>query len=322
MTSPIDPGPEGALQDRGPLRHDAGDRTQPSGWWHGGPKRRWITERVARRPVVVALLTLGTFMGSPPRGTTLVALVVAGAMVVAAPWVAHRWWAWASLLLLAAWGTLVTAPWLDLDNHHVLKLYWLAALALTCVAHDPRATLARAARLLIGFVFAFAVLWKLLTPDFASGEFLTYILSTDRNADRVAAAVGWHDPEVTAENRQVIGELRRHVASAPEPVELTVPERTQAHARTLSLAALALEAAVALMFLMPLRGRWRLAREATLLTFLATTYSVLPVFGFGGLLAAMGLAQSDLTDRRAITLYVSAWAVVGLATVPALGLFG
>src|SRR5436190_17642086 len=76
------------------------------------------------------------------------------------------------LVLAALVGARVVADWPLPDNHVYLLGYWALAAGLALGATDPARTLARASRLLVGFAFAFAVLWKaFLSPDYLDGRF-------------------------------------------------------------------------------------------------------------------------------------------------------
>ena len=274
----------------------------------------------ASRTGMVLTLTLLTSLISSPRGTFTVARVVALGALLLVPWMVNdrRWrvGVLSVLLVLAAAGPL-SSPLLDLDNHHFLKLYWLLALLLTGMASDPVAALRRSARWIIGLVFVFATVWKLLVPDFVDGSLLTYLLATDGNMDGVLVAVGWHEADRTIENRREIVQLRHDPTVPLETTELDVPSRSAAAAPALAIATLLLEGAVALAYLLPLRGRWERLQEVSLFAFLLATYGLLPVFGFGGLLAAMGLAASGLRDRPAILVHLAMWATVGGLTIVA-----
>ena len=273
-----------------------------------------VVSTVISRLGVVYVLTFVTYIISPPRNTPLVARIAAGVALALVPWLVTRprlrSGVLGALLLIAAWGPL-TYPFLDLDNHHVLTLYWLLALLLTGMASDPVDALGRAARWVLALVFVFATLWKLLVPDFVDGSFLTYLLATDARIDRVAAAVDWHDPQITADNRQLVGPLRHDPLTPLEPTELEVPERSMTAGPLLALGTILVEGAVALAYALPLRGRWRWLRGLSLTAFLLTTYGLLPVYGFGALLAVMGLAASGLAERRAIVAYLGLWSAVG-----------
>jgi hypothetical protein len=265
------------------------------------------------RTGAVATLTLLAYVTVPPPGTLTITRVVAAIGLLLVPVVGRDARFWGGLLVLAAVGTL-RQPLLDLDNHHVLQLYWLAALCLGNLATDPVTAVRRTARLLIGLAFLFATVWKLLSPDFVDGSFLTYLFSAEPNAGRVAVGLGWQDDDLVVANRTAVGELHADPAGAPGPVELEVADTTSRAAVPLAWLTIAVEGAVALLFLLPVGTRWRWVRDAALVAFIALTYLLLPVVTFGVLLAALGVAQSELPEQRAAALYLAVALIIAFAS--------
>jgi hypothetical protein len=95
--------------------------------------------------------------------------------------------------------------------------YWGLGVALALRAPDPPAALAFTSRWLIGFAFAFAVLWKVvLSPDFLDGRFFRVTLLTGPRFGAVAQLVGGLSAEELAHNRQALERL-------PEGAELLEP---------------------------------------------------------------------------------------------------
>jgi hypothetical protein len=256
------------------------------------------------RTGAVATLTLLTYAVVPPPGTLAIARAAALVGLLLVPVLGRDVRFWGVLLGLAAVGTL-RQPWLDLDNHHVLQLYWFAGLTLACLAEDVAGTLQRIARLLVGLAFVYATAWKLLVPDFADGTFLTYLLSVEPTVEAAAIAVGWQEPGVVASNRAALAAGQGDPTVPPEVVTLRVAPGTERAARSLTWLTIAIEAAVAVTFLVPLPRRWAWLRDLTLVLFVASAYVLLPVVTFGVLLAAMGLAQSSLPEPRATALYLA-----------------
>jgi hypothetical protein len=254
---------------------------------------------------LVLLLTLTTTATHPPRGSAVATPMLAGLGVLLLRRFAWDWRYWGLLTVTTAIGVL-SHPIVDLDNHHFLHVYWLLAITLACCTKDPRVTLARTSRLLVGWLFVFATAWKLLTPDFSDGSFLTYLLSVDGNVVAVPLLLGWQDEGNVGENRSAIARSQHDPLNSPEPVSVEVAPSIDRVARPLSIVTVALEAAVALSFLLPLRGPWTRVREASLLTFVLLTYAVLPVLSFAALLIAMSLASSTLRPPRLQLLHVAA----------------
>ena len=200
--------------------------------------------------------------------------------------------------------------WFAVDNHKYLITYWCLALGLALLAADPVRVLRHNARWLIGLAFLFAVLAKLLSPDYLSGAFFEGLLLTDARFFEVASFFGGVPLQEIR-----LGDLARRdllvFGDLGEPVALLSSARIEGMALVLTWWTILIEAVVALLFLWPEdRGpsRWR---DPALLVFIVTTYPVAPVVGFAWVLAAMGTAQST---RRGFpywpVLYVAAYVLV------------
>lgn len=219
-------------------------------------------------------------------------------------WSRTPWW-W--LATAAVLGTRQLLDWEGVDNHVVVTTYWCLALGLGLLATDPVRTVARTSRLLIGLVFGIAVYWKLRSPDFASGEFFRFTLLFDDRFDHVTRwVVGLGVDDLDA-NRAAWAALAG--GERDTVVALAGGPRLDLVAVAMAWFAIVVESAIAVAHLAPLRGRWQLARPITLLGFCLGTYLVVPVGGFGCLLATMALADDELPApwRRA---YV--WLFAGL----------
>jgi hypothetical protein len=222
-----------------------------------------------------------------------VILLLAGLALIF-PKVARAPATWLALALLVA-GRLV-ADWPLPDNHIYLLAYWCLAAGLALRAADVRPPLALSARLLVGLAFLFAVLWKaVLSPDYLDGRFFRVTLMMD---DRFAGPVML----MTGLSAEQLKQNRDYLQPLPEGAELLHPPllveppafRRLAGAATYGM--LALEASVALLFLLSWRSRFETARHVFLLACLVT-YAFAPVAGFGWLLLVVGLAQC-LPEQR------------------------
>jgi hypothetical protein len=257
---------------------------------------------LAGRLLLVALLLhpVGDWRVRP----ALLALCALGLLVAPA---LRSAWLWLGLALLAAARVLL--DWPMSDNHAYLLAYWSLALALAAWAPDRDASLAQSARLLVGLTFAFATLWKVLSPDFLDGRFFRVALVADQRLADFGRIAGGLDAEGFEGLRDFV---TQHVdGRLPPPVEAPeLPERYARVATAATFGTAALEAALAVAFLAPLRFGVESARHALLLLFCATTYAVAPVQGFGWLLVSMGLAQCS-PDRRALRAgYLLAFAAI------------
>jgi hypothetical protein len=225
--------------------------------------------------------------------------------------------------LWAFLGTAVGASalynWESTDNHKYLLAYWCAAIMLSLGAADQRGFLAKSARSLIGVSFAMAVLWKLRSPDFVTGDFFRIELMIDKRFLAVASWVGGVPTEEVQAFRSAwtsLGTIRDVATFGGFSVEL--PQRMNVVAIAMTIWTLFIEVWVALAFLLPektLLGRFR---DLPLLVFALSTYAVATVLGFGYLLLAMGLCQTR--SRRARPAYIAAFILMFLFEIPVFAL--
>lgn len=243
----------------------------------------------------------------------LLPLAVVCVVVLPRPAVLRSPWLWAALFV--AVGARQLGTWHTLDDHVVATTYWCGAVALGLGARDPGATLALSARLLVGTLFAFAAGWKLFSGQFLDGTFFRYTLLFDERFEVVARVVGGMTDGMRAANVAAVTDLLAGGSGpAAGPVVLQEGPAVPELALVFTWWGVAVEAAVAAAFLLPLRGRWRAARHGSLVAFVATTYAVVPVGGFGAFLLVLGAAQA--TTERARVAYVAgigvliAWAAL------------
>ena len=149
---------------------------------------------------------------------------------------------WGALFALAAWRVASAFPLGD--NHAFLLAYWLLAILLATLARDADAVLAWNGRALIGLVFAFATLWKLISPDFLDGRFFLVTLVDDQRLEsftHLAAGLDWDQLDAL---RALVREHQDGLR-VPQPDDPAVPARLISLAQLLSVSLLALEASVA-----------------------------------------------------------------------------
>jgi hypothetical protein len=226
------------------------------------------------RPSILLLAGAGLLRGSLKRSPTL----------------------WLTLAALTAWR--VVSDWPLADNHAYLLSYWCLAIGLALRSADPAVFLAANGRRLIALAFGFAVLWKVfLSPDYIDGTFFRVTLLSDPRFETVTRLVGGLSPDLLERARVA---LWQHVDGLAPSLEVPpLPGRFEVLGTFLTLWTVALEALVAVAFLVS-RQRAAGVRDALLLVFCATTYSVTPtIASFGWLLLAMGVAQCD--SARALT---------------------
>ena len=270
---------------------------------------RSLGERIAATDALdLALrLTLLDLLFQPVGDWTLrpFVLVLAGAGLLIPGWL-RRPPLWLGLVLLT--GLRVILDWPLPDNHAYLLAYWCLAVFLSLLTRDPAQGLAFDGRWLVGLAFAFATLWKLGSPDYLDGTFFRVTFLVDPRFESFSRLVGG----MTLEHVEALrAALERHAdgtGAALSGIEL--PRRLLLAERFVTFWTVAIEGAVAVAFLWPLkRGPARL-RHALLLVFCATTYAVATVAGFAWLLLAMGVAQCEREQRITRALYVAVFFLV------------
>ena len=268
-------------------------------------------------PLLAAQLTCATLLLAPVgawnvRPVVLV-LAVAGMLV---PGVAVSAAFWTLLAALTAFR--VIADWPLSDNHGYLLAIWCSALAVSFSGERPRAILARNGRLLVGLAFALATLQKAwIAPDYMDGTFFRWALAVDGRFEDLGALLG----RGGADLERTRAWLEAPPGDAPADAAFVETRALRSAATVLTWATVLLEGAVALLFLAPPALGLARARDAALLLFCAGTYAVAPVAGFGWLLLAMGVAQSE--GPRTRWLYLAAFALLVFhREVPWLGLAG
>jgi hypothetical protein len=219
-------------------------------------------------------------------------------------------WLWAALATLA--GARVVLDWPMADNHAYLLCWWTLAVAIALASAEPPAVLATNGRLLVGLVFAFATLWKALSPDFLDTRFLRVQLVTDERLTPVATGIARLTPDELRALRAYVSQHADGPAVVAEPPRQ--PERFRRTAAIATWTTLAFEALIALAFLLP--PGWGLARrrDVLLLLFALGTYvAVAPIEGFGWLLLALGAAQVDPTRAPVRPAYAAAFVALILS---------
>lgn len=254
--------------------------------------------------LLAAQLTCASFLLAPIGGfavrPAVLVLAVAGLLAPGLAVDARLWAAQAALCALR-----VALDWPMSDNHGYLLAVWCTALALASADPRPSAVLARNARLLVGLAFAVATLQKLLSPDYLDHTFFRWALAVDGRFEDLGRLLG-RDAESLARTRDWLSADPGEVA--PPGAAFVETPALRAAAALFTWATVALEGAVAVAFLAPPVLASARLRDAVLLLFCAGTYAIAPVAGFGWLLLAMGVAQSE--SPRARVFYLAVFALL------------
>ncbi|RPH53517.1 MAG: hypothetical protein EHM89_19940, partial [Acidobacteria bacterium] len=239
-------------------------------------------EIVLRLTAVIVLMRPMGPWGVRPLLLGLAGLAIVLPRVLRAP---ATWYALAALV-----SARIVADWPLPDNHVYLLAYWCLALALALGAEDGQAVINRSSRLLVGFAFLMAIVWKVaLSPDYLDGRFFHVTLLTDERFEDVTLLFGGLTPQQLDDSREYLQPLPEGAELLDEP-SLAEPRSFRVLAAGSTWGLLAVEASVALFCLFPLSGRAVVIRHLLLLLFCVVTYAFAPVAGFGWLLLTMGLA--------------------------------
>ena len=254
--------------------------------------------------LLAAQLTCATLLLAPVGAWNVRPFVLVLAVLgLLAPGAAVATGFWALLAALTAFRVL--ADWPLSDNHGYLLAIWCTALAVSLGGPRPRAILARNARLLVGLAFALATVQKAwIAPDYLDGTFFRWAFAVDPRFEDLGALFGRGDADLDRTRAW----LEAGPGEAPPDAAFVEPPALRTAAHVFTWATLLLEGAVAVLFLAPPALGLARARDAALLFFCAGTYAIAPVAGFGWLLLAMGVAQSE--GRRTRWLYLAVFALV------------
>jgi hypothetical protein len=264
----------------------------------------------AAEPTALALRLTAVEILLRPMGPgwILAPLVLVATLALLATPVLFSAWTWYAASALVAARILV--DWPEPDNHIYLLGYWSLAIGLTLGSQLSAARLAQASRLLLGFAFAFAVIWKaVLSPEYRDGRFFTVTLLTDPRFSDVTRLVGRMSGDALAANRRALEPLPDG-AELVDPLALSLTPSFETLAFAATWGTLMFEALVAVAFLTWKAGSFEYARHGLLLLFCLVTYAVAPVSGFGWLLLAMGSSLCRPDQHLLRMMYVAAWFVV------------
>lgn len=178
--------------------------------------------------------------------------------------------------------------WFRFDNHVWLTIAWALAVGLCLLTREPDRATKVDGRWLVAIIFGIGALWKLGSGDFRSGSFFHHALLTD---DRFATLASWVGGVPAGELGPTNAEVAGLVAAPEVPVGLETTDRLRGMAWVFTVWGALIEVIIAVLWMFPLGSRLLWLRHAALLAFVATTYLVVPVGGFGCLLMVLGLSQ-------------------------------
>ncbi len=240
--------------------------------------------------LVFALTNASTF----PPYTKILAL----AAILIYPVFTNKW-LWPSLFLVALLTFLSGSIW-TFDNHEWAILYWFLTLALFSFVRKDE-LLQTTSRYLIGFIFLFATSWKIAAADFRTFSFFEVTGNTEPRFTQIMIPFGLMPDAVNTNNSQI--DRWKDPEYGLQGFTLITGDALENFWAILTLMTYAVEGGLALVFLWPLAKKMTWIRDALLAAFFIGTYVMVPVSGFGNLLAIMGFAASNLELKRRTYLY-------------------
>lgn len=227
---------------------------------------------------------------------------------------AAGYWAVMTLILFAR----VYLDTDELDNHFYLSMYWSAALAVCLWLPVERqvGALSLNAKWLLGLCMLFAVLWKIISPDYISGAFFHFFMVADNRFHDMAKLLGGLTQADLDHNFRIFSEVQNPLVPLHEyAVDLELPAGLRPLAGFMTWWTILIEAAIALVFLLPASRGILKARHAFLLVFAFTTYLVATVKGFGITLVIMGYANTPREWKRTRLAYLGAIVYIEITTI-------
>ena len=276
---------------------------------------RFDFEPLEALPLLTVVLLLTAMPDQWYLRGPLVAMFALG--VVYRRWLAKPqfWYITATLL-----GTTVYLNWESSDNHKYLFVYWCLALcaAFSLPQNQQAAALATSSRWLIGLCMLLAAVWKLAMPDYRSGAFFEFTLLADERFAYFAETVSDLSLKTLAENRTLQELLRAgHLQGVDvNSVVLAGSPAIGLVAQAMTWWTVAIEGLLAIAFFAPDRRGTATVRNALLLVFALTTYSLAPVRGFGWMLMLLGLAQCGDREHSWRPWYLAAIVMIQAYTLP------
>jgi hypothetical protein len=201
------------------------------------------------------------------------------------------------LLMGMVTGSSIVLDWTLLGNHSFMLFYWTLALLLASFSSDRLRFLAMSSRWLVAFLFLFAFVWKLNSNDFRNGATTRYLLSATYPAGYLSVVLAGMSNSQLEDN--INGVKRVLSSTVTTQVKLNANAPVGRLADVMTISTLIIEGFTALIFLLPLSLRWLWLRDMSLILFMLTAYSIIPVASFATQLAYLGYAATNSNRTRA-----------------------
>ena len=229
-----------------------------------------------------------------PAIPALVALIAAIGLLFENARGLARYWA----VLTALYAAWVVLNWQLIDNHMYLWGYWLLAITLSHFSKNKAQSLMVSAQYLIASCMVYAIIQK-MNPTFLSGDFFYFQLLTDSRFTFIGKLIQFNMVDLIVENKL----LMQEVMTNAKTVRLTPgPHVLHIISQCLTWYVIAIEAALALVFLLPRRVAY--AWQHWLMLLFLSTYFILPIKGFAFALLSLSFTLIKPTDAGIKLLYL------------------
>lgn len=208
----------------------------------------------------------------------------------------YLWYILAITLLLKTIGN-----WWTQDNHLFVNLYWVIAIAFALSFKDSTRLLTQNSKVLIGLVFLFATVWKILSPDFSSGAYFHFTFLTDSRFAEESKILGDQSSSDFAEN---INMIRKVATNEIATGALKSNDSIKFSTKLITWHTIIIEFLLALSFLLPTRFKLTSYRNLILLLFALTTYLTMPIHSFAWLIIAIGISQTQEKEKLDKSLFI------------------
>ncbi len=206
------------------------------------------------------------------------------------------------LVMVFIWIPRLVLDWRENEDHVFFGIYWCMAIGLALLGEQPSHVLRFNARLMIGLSFTIATVWKLISPQFYEGELFHYKLLQDRRFRAVVTqTLGGMTAQQDQQNAVAIQALKSGIS---DTAQLSYPKSVSVVAFVMTYWTIAIEAALGLLFLLKASVWLNRVRNGILILFAITTYTIVPVLGFGLLFMTMGFANCEEREGRTKLCYL------------------
>ncbi|SNT25427.1 hypothetical protein SAMN05421640_2974 [Ekhidna lutea] len=187
------------------------------------------------------------------------------------------------------------SQWWTQDNHLFVNMYWVITIAFVLSFKNWRQLLVKNSRAIIGLVFLFATIWKVLSPDFMSGSYFHFTFLTDSRFVEESDILGDLSQADLASNIRSLKESA--LSNEATQAALITNQKIRSVTKLITWHTIIIESLLALLFLLPQRYSITRYRNYLILVFALTTYLVMPIHSFAWLLIAITISQTGEDEK-------------------------